>query len=239
MFGQNPVRNQEHGDGQTLWIQEVFHTIQGEGPYVGMPAVFVRLAGCNLKCHFCDTDFESSDWKPSLEELISKITEINTSKTSLIVLTGGEPMRQNIMPLMYALNSGNHHVQIETAGTLWIPEFEKLLNNPLNSIVCSPKTPVLNRYTERFIFAYKYVIRKGETSPTDGLPCMSTQRMGVIQTIARPVAGVHPSSIFLQPCDEGKGEGVKNGENLEHARDLCLKFGYRMSVQLHKLLDLP
>ncbi|WP_341758328.1 radical SAM protein [Candidatus Tisiphia endosymbiont of Ditula angustiorana] len=58
MFGQNPKRPAIFNDGTSLEIKSIFKTIQGEGPFVGMPAVFIRLGGCNLACNFCDTDFE-------------------------------------------------------------------------------------------------------------------------------------------------------------------------------------
>ena len=61
MFGGNVARKQVLDDGQQLWVQEVFYTLQGEGPWTGHPSIFVRLAGCNLKCFWCDTDFESSN----------------------------------------------------------------------------------------------------------------------------------------------------------------------------------
>ena len=66
MFGTNPSRKQVLDDGQELWVQEVFYTLQGEGPFSGQPALFIRLAGCNLRCFWCDTEFESSTWRPGL-----------------------------------------------------------------------------------------------------------------------------------------------------------------------------
>ncbi|MFU7502861.1 MAG: palindromic element RPE1 domain-containing protein [Candidatus Tisiphia sp.] len=58
MFGQNPKRPAIFNDGTNLEIKSIFKTIQGEGSFVGMPAIFIRLGGCNLACNFCDTDFE-------------------------------------------------------------------------------------------------------------------------------------------------------------------------------------
>ena len=59
MFGKNKILKPEIHDGNNLDVQEIFPTLQGEGPYAGWPAVFIRLGGCNLACDFCDTEFET------------------------------------------------------------------------------------------------------------------------------------------------------------------------------------
>ncbi|CAN0594227.1 unnamed protein product, partial [Ectocarpus sp. 12 AP-2014] len=59
MFGDNPIRPPEKGDGLHLMVKQIFKTLQGEGPHVGTPSIFVRLGGCNLACDFCDTEFEN------------------------------------------------------------------------------------------------------------------------------------------------------------------------------------
>jgi len=80
MLGKNPTRPQYLNDGQALWIQEVFYTLQGEGPFSGELAVLVRTGGCNLKCFWCDTNFESSTWHPTLNELLARIEEVRPDK---------------------------------------------------------------------------------------------------------------------------------------------------------------
>ena len=120
MKGINTARPQELNDGQSLWVQDVFYTLQGEGLFSGQPAIFVRLAGCNLRCCFCDTDFESSFWVPALYELLDKIAELRPKFCNLIVLTGGEPFRQNIAPFTRHLLDLGLTVLIETNGTLWV-----------------------------------------------------------------------------------------------------------------------
>jgi organic radical activating enzyme len=72
MFGKNATLKRELSDGQLLYVQEVFRTIQGEGPHAGLPATFVRLWGCHLKCYFCDTDFESNKQAMLLAELLAQ-----------------------------------------------------------------------------------------------------------------------------------------------------------------------
>ena len=100
-------------------IAEIFHSIQGEGLLAGVPSIFIRTSGCNLRCHWCDTPYAS--WKPegpeiSIEEILKKLTEWNYDH---VVLTGGEPMIAPDLPeLATALKKQKKHITIETAGTI-------------------------------------------------------------------------------------------------------------------------
>ncbi len=229
MFGQNPVRRQQFSEDGSLWVQEVFYTLQGEGPFSGQPAVFVRLAGCNLRCFWCDTEFESSDWTPSLEALLDRVDTHLTPTCDLVVLTGGEPLRQDIRPLVGALLGRGLRVQIETAGTLWLD----LPDDPRLTIVCSPKTGRLNVELAPRIDAYKYVIAANEVADDDGLPTRSTQARGKATRIARPPAG---AKVYVMPRDDQDPRA--NRENTLATAAVALRFGYTMTVQLHKLADL-
>lgn len=230
MYGQNPARPQEPGDGARLWIQEVFYTLQGEGPFAGEPSVFVRTAGCNIKCHWCDTDFESSSWRPALDALIDAVEAQRPAHCDLIVLTGGEPFRQNIAPLVAALLGRGLRVQIETNGTLWVP----LPEDPRLTIVCSPKTKQLHDAIVPRIGAYKYVLGADGIDPDDGLPTLSTQKPGLATRIFRAPLS---APIFVMPRDDGDPEG--NRANRLACAQSAMRHGHRMGLQLHKLLDLP
>jgi 7-carboxy-7-deazaguanine synthase len=100
-------------------ISEIFHSIQGEGLLAGVPSIFIRTSGCNLRCHWCDTPYAS--WKPegpemSIEEILKKLTEWNYDH---VVLTGGEPMIAPDLPELAAvLKKQKKHITIETAGTI-------------------------------------------------------------------------------------------------------------------------
>ena len=100
-------------------IAEIFHSIQGEGLLAGVPSIFIRTSGCNLRCHWCDTPYAS--WKPegpemSIEEILKKLTEWNCDH---VVLTGGEPMITPDLPeLATVLRKQKKHITIETAGTI-------------------------------------------------------------------------------------------------------------------------
>jgi 7-carboxy-7-deazaguanine synthase len=120
-------------------ITEIFYSVQGEGIWTGTPAVFVRFAGCNLACSFCDTDFKTN-LKITEHQIL---TWINDFPTRHIVLTGGEPMLQlsgeeGRLLLKKIKACGWSFIHIETNGTIEIPESIK---NFLDWITVSPKIP--------------------------------------------------------------------------------------------------
>ncbi len=123
----------------TFNLSEVFYSIQGEGPYAGLPCVFVRFSGCNLRCQWgenrCDTPYTS--WEPEqnlveMEEILDQIKSKGEGCKD-IVITGGEPTLQHDLPkLCETLRQDGYRLHIETNGTGKIPD-------TIDVIVCSPK----------------------------------------------------------------------------------------------------
>ena len=251
MFGQNPIRSADYADPSKLAIEETFYTIQGEGPFAGRPAIFIRLSGCNLACTFCDTQFEKmAEQSRDVEEYLGWFfKEFNQQQRSLIVITGGEPMRQNLDYLLHGLlghpEANNTIIQIETAGTLWQPEyagvdFEIMVSRRDVFLVCSPKTPKVHPKIAEHCSHWKYVIKATEVDEA-GLPNRSTQMAdGPLRPLYRPAlekivnCWSSDASIWVSPCDEY--DIVKNKANLEAVRDIALKHGYWVSLQTHKIL---
>lgn len=237
MFGKNQIVKQDLGDGQALRVVSIFSTIQGEGPFAGEPAIFIRLGGCNLRCYFCDTDFETNQYRHSIEDIVTTVKLLQqVTKTDLIVITGGEPLLQNIVPLMKELVPENR-VQIETAGTVWVPGLERFFRYSegtyqMVTLVCSPKTGTVNEHVQRYCNDWKYIIMEGCIDTEDGLPNMSTQLTGKVQKLARPQYA--EPRIYLQPCDEH--DEVNNKRNIELTVVLAKKFGYRVCLQQHKYM---
>lgn len=233
MFGQNPVAHQEiDGDGRSLTVVDgaPFFTIQGEGPFAGDAAVFLRLHGCPLRCFFCDTQF-SSPTDPRLE--INKIADMVEAAAPgwvrLLVITGGEPVRQNLAPFIGLMLRDGWNVQVETAGILWQP---CLLDTV---IVCSPKTPEIHPQILEHAHAFKYVVQQGHTDPDDGLPVTNTQvENGKPRRLARPRSG---APVYLSPMDVCDHD--RNKLNLQEVARLAKQYPYRAGVQLHKLMELP
>lgn len=100
-----------------LQLAEMFYSIQGEGYWTGTPAVFVRLAGCNLNCRFCDTDY-SLKFFASVDEVVARVRELG-GDCPMVVLTGGEPLAQTeSSTLIDALRADGRRVHIESNGTI-------------------------------------------------------------------------------------------------------------------------
>lgn len=235
MFGNNPPRKvTHHEDGDKLILQgDPFLTIQGEGPHAGLPATFVRFWGCHLACYFCDTDFESEPkvWAPERIRMAC-IT------APLVVLTGGEPFRQNIAPLVIHLREYGHRVQIETAGNLWFPSRYSLADEHLPDIVVSPKTITVHPWIAKYATAWKYIVSSSTVlRDEDGLPDSDTQVRHGPRSLARPPKGTDPSTIYLQPMDEQDPE--RNRANLNKCLQTAYRYGYRISLQQHKIIGVP
>ena len=100
-----------------LQIAEIFYSIQGEGTHTGTPAVFVRLAGCNLACDFCDTDYSLKELL-SIGQVVQRVRDLGGA-CPMVILTGGEPLAQTeALALIDALRANGRRVHIESNGTI-------------------------------------------------------------------------------------------------------------------------
>lgn len=236
MFGQNPILKPDKGDGQTLKVVEIFPTLQGEGPYAGEPSIFIRLHGCHLACYFCDTKFDDpNDPVMDISEIAFAIGQARAKvRTNLVVLTGGEPTRQNLGPLIAFLRENGFIVQIETAGSFWQDCLE--LSNV--RIVVSPKTQYVHPMIAEHAIAWKYIIRADMVSHDDGLPIEDSQKKDVFKKLARPPLDVEydRTSVYLSPMDEYDPE--KNRRNIEQVVKTAMQYGYRAGLQLHKIFGI-
>lgn len=252
MFGNNAIAKQSLDPRGDLAIREVFATIQGEGPLAGTPAIFVRLSGCNLRCYFCDTDFDKQRTVRSVKMLAAWVMEEKSKKAPgawLVVITGGEPLLQNIVPFIKEMCEEHHmSVQIETAGTVWVPGLSDLLSSHLGltgrlSLVCSPKTGSVHPEIQKHCSHYKYIISCDMgINEALGIPEIGTQRRQDGSVGKYP--GKHlffpasrPATIWLQPCDDHLGTVVEK-VNIDLCAALAMKHGYRVSLQQHKIIGL-
>lgn len=134
----------------TLLINEIFYSIQGESLTAGEPTTFIRLAGCPLRCSYCDTSYAFKDGDElSFESIISKISSYNTS---LITVTGGEPLAQKNCYIFLDLLSSKFSVSLETSNAYPIKDVNKNI-----TIILDVKTPKSNESDSNIEVNYNYL----------------------------------------------------------------------------------
>lgn len=189
-------------------INEIFYSLQGEGYHTGMPAVFVRFSGCNLRCPFCDTEF--ADYREmdaeAIAEAIVHLTSGDAASAGaclpLIVLTGGEPSLQADEALVARLHKTGMAICMETNGTHTLPR-------GIDWVTCSPKA------------GSRVVLEEA-----DELKIVLTDDCRPEQWAER----IKARHLFLQPCSCRNTEAVVE-YILRHPQ-------WRLSLQTHKYLNI-
>ena len=220
-------------------LAELFYSIQGEGKLSGVPSVFVRASGCNLRCVWCDTPYAS--WNPegdeqSVDEIVRRVTEFNCRH---VVLTGGEPMiMPDIAALCVALHERGHHITMETAATV----YKEL---PLDLASLSPKlansTPH-EREAGRFAAAHEklrmnvpVIQRFIDASPEFQLKFVVSNEMDLaeIEQVLAQLRSWRRDDVLLMP--EGTDAATLDGRAL-WLSEICKSTGYRFCPRLHVAL---
>lgn len=231
---QTPMPAQYEPSG-IISIHSVFETIQGEGPLCGERALFIRLFGCNLRCPGCDTDYTSRNINAAASFMVNAAKERAWPVGALVVITGGEPFRQNIAPSIKLLLEAGYRVQIETNGVMWHEELDDIVyrygTHEKFQIVCSPKTSRIHARVMSCATAFKYVLQRGQVD-ADGLPLKALGHTAKPH-VARPRPG---ALVYVQPMDED--DAVANVMNLDEAIRSVMANGYRLQIQIHKLCNL-
>lgn len=227
------IEKSDYSPDGTLDVYSIFYTIQGEGPNCGQPAIFIRLWGCNLMCPGCDTDYTSKKTAMSVAVLRGRVDELKIDEypdapKPLVVITGGEPFRQNITHICTSLLKAGYRVQVETNGTL--PPSPNL--DSTVEIVCSPKTGKIHDMVAARVTALKYVVKAGLVVPRDGLPIRALDHT-CSPSVAKPPEGFK-GTIYIQPMDEGRAD--LNRKNMEAAKQSCLNHGHTLQMQIHKVI---
>lgn len=224
-------------------VHSIFSTIQGEGPFCGHPAIFIRLAGCNLQCPGCDTEYSNRRVEMYPEHILEAVMahrSPNLGRPSLIVITGGEPFRQNIGPMINALlSTGGYFVQVESNGTLPPPAGVVWRDSAAAPgrggayLVISPKTGAMNAKAEAAACAYKYVACHNDMGD-DGLPNHALGHPAKPR-LARPLWA---KTIYLQPMDMGAERTISNQANLTACVESCMANGHVLQLQIHKIIEM-
>jgi 7-carboxy-7-deazaguanine synthase len=219
---------------ETTRLSEIFYSIQGEGILAGVPSVFVRTTGCNLRCTWCDTPYTS--WKPEGYNVMwgQLLSEIRRHWCGHVVITGGEPMILSDLPeLSQKIKDIDQHITIETAGTV----YQKVVCDLMSiSPKLSSSTPydreegkfaarheelryqpdVLKQLIAEYDYQLKFVIS-------------SIDDVREARDIVRDI-GAKRDKVLLMP--EGTTRDVLD-ERAKWLVDVCKDFGYRYCPRLH------
>ena len=193
-------------------INEIFHSLQGEGFHSGTPAVFVRFSGCNLRCAFCDTQHQNGTMM-SLQEIVNEVNKYPMAP--LLVLTGGEPSLFVDETFVAELKQQTgKKIAIETNGT-------RLLPNNLDWVTLSPKS----------------AFEGGELEPCILTSCDELKVVYLGQDLAQ-YDGIEAKYRFLQPCfceDEKQRQA-----NMKSCVEAVMRHpDWRLSLQIHRALGIP
>jgi 7-carboxy-7-deazaguanine synthase len=213
-----------------LKIAELFYSLQGEGSLVGVPSVFIRSSGCNLRCAWCDTPYTS--WQPEGTELdLDRIVdEVKAHPARHVVITGGEPMIQpEMVPLTERLRALGMHITIETAGTVFQPVAcdlmsisPKLSNSTPAGNFAEPhdrlriQPTILAELMARYEYQLKFVVEN---------PADLQEIRALMEMLAAP-----RERVILMP--EGT-EPARLAERGLWLAEICKEEGFRFSPRLH------
>ena len=211
-------------------IAELFYSLQGEGSLVGVPSVFIRSSGCNLRCAWCDTPYTS--WQPEGTELdLNRIVdEVRAHPARHVVITGGEPMIQpEMVPLTERLRALGLHITIETAGTVFQPVAcdlmsisPKLSNSTPGGSFAEPherlriQPVVLRELMARYQYQLKFVVEN---------PADLAEIRALMEMLDAP-----RERVILMP------EGTERARLAERGlwlAEICKEEGFRFSPRLH------
>jgi 7-carboxy-7-deazaguanine synthase len=214
-----------------LKIAELFYSIQGEGSLVGVPSVFVRTSGCNLRCEWCDTPYTS--WRPEGAEwtLDQIVNEVRGYEARHVVVTGGEPMiAPEIIPLTQRLRDAGLHITIETAGTVFHPVACDLMSISPKLSNSTPRDPqwsrqhdrlriqpdVLSELMARYEYQLKFVIAE----------------QGDLDEVRELIGGLQadPARVVLMPEGTDRDRLRERGQWIA---EICKREGFRFSPRLH------
>lgn len=193
-------------------VNDIFYSLQGEGHNTGRAAVFIRFAGCNLRCSFCDTEFDTYR-EMTAEEIVASI---NTYPARFVVLTGGEPTLQVDEAFVDLLHQHGFEVAMESNGTRPAP-------NNLDWLTVSPK-----------ISGEKWKVESGWRLP-DEVKVVFDEDTVPETYLPSPSTLHHSPLLYLQPCDTGNAE--RNAIIINRCIDYIKEHPqWRLSLQTHKLI---
>lgn len=222
---------------QNYKVNELFQTIQGEGVYTGVPAIFVRLQGCDVGCAWCDTKHtweidpakksdlilltnksnESDRWADSsAKEIVDEIKRLGYS-ANLIVITGGEPCMYDLRELTQVLHEFGFDIQLETSGTY------PVLVDAKTWVTLSPKVNMRGK---------KVVLKEALQRANEIKHPVGTEKdIEQLDALLAQLKSVKDKTICLQPISQ-------KAKATALCMQTCIERNWRLSVQMHKYLQI-
>ena len=219
-----------------MHVNEIFYSLQGEGFLAGVPSVFVRLAGCPLRCRWCDTKYAWDETAGDDYVIADIVKSIQQWPCEFVVITGGEPMVDSDLPqLVRELKSAGKHITIETAGIAYIPDMpcDLMSISPKlsNSVPDEPKLAAIHKDSKldlavlkELIDNYNYQLKFVVDSEAD-LP--------EIEETIKKLANADWKKIMLMPQAATRQELLAKSPIVA---DLCKRTGYAFGQRLQVLL---
>ena len=222
---------------QNYKVNELFQTIQGEGVYTGVPAIFVRLQGCDVGCAWCDTKHtwdidpskqselmlltdkstESDRWADvSAKEIVDEIKRLGYT-ANLIVITGGEPCMFDLRELTQVLHEFGFQMQLETSGTY------PVLVDDQTWVTLSPK---INMRGKKEVLKTA-LVRANEIKH----PVGTEKDIEQLDALLQQLKSVNDKTICLQPISQ-------KPKATALCMKTCIERNWRLSIQMHKYLDI-
>lgn len=217
-------------------VNEIFYSLQGEGFLAGVPSVFVRLAGCPLRCKWCDTKY-AWDYESGKDYTITEIIEeVRNYDCDFVVVTGGEPMvtadlecRKELPDLLNALKRGKKHITIETAGLWYEPGLlcdlmsisPKLSNSSgKNGVSYYFNAAVISELIDKYDYQMKFVVN-------------SKKDIGEILQAVKLIGNVDKRKIMLMPQAATRQELIAKSPTVA---ELCKQTGFTFCQRLQIML---
>lgn len=217
-------------------VNEIFYSLQGEGFLAGMPSVFVRLAGCPLRCRWCDTKYawsQDAGQERSIAEIVEMVCEW---PCRFVVITGGEPMVNfEIRQLVQELKAAEKHVTIETAGIAYIPDVpcDLMSISPKlsNSVPTEPEhaavhedsrldLAVLGELAANYHYQIKFVVNSESDLPD-------------IQEVIEQTGNIDPQMVMLMPQAATRDELLAKSPMVA---EICKSAGFAFCQRMHIML---
>lgn len=223
-------------------VTEIFHSLQGEGMLVGVPSVVIRLAGCPLRCRWCDTAY-AWDYSGGAEyELADLVAEVQRWSCRHVVITGGEPLvgpdlgaRSGVIDLTHRLRDLGKHITIETAGVLFVPDLTcdlmsispKLSNSTPAAHALAAEQERLRRdmaAAKALMDAYPYQLKFVVESHED---------VSEVQAMLERLGPVEAERVMLMPQAASR-EDMRRRASI--VAGFCLETGFRFGLRLQTVL---